>query len=69
MSVIELTKDQKIQIIDNRRLIVARNIFELELDVVVMTSQGRLDEVEVLNKRMEELKATDASLEEFMNSL
>ena len=66
---IELTKEQKIQIVENRRMIVARNIFELQVDIVVMTVQGRTEEIEILNKRIDELNATDVSLQEFMNTL
>lgn len=66
---IELTKEQKMQIINNRRLVVARNIFELEVDIVVMNTQGRTDEVAVLNKRIEDLRLTDLSLQEFTATL
>ena len=65
----ELSKDLKVQIITNRRLSVARNIFELEVDIVVMESQGRAEEIEVLKNKIEELRVTDLSLQEFMATL
>lgn len=66
---VELTKEQKRQIVDNRRLIVSRNIFELEVDIVVMNTQGRSEDVLALNKRIEELKLTDLALQELAATL
>lgn len=65
----ELTKEQKIQIITNRRLNVSRNIFEFELDIVVMTAQGRTEDVALIKTKIEELKAADTSLQQLIDSL
>lgn len=66
---IELTKDQKIQMVSSRRQSVSRNIFELQLDIVVMNSQGRTDDVTVLNQRIAELENTDLALQQFIETL
>lgn len=66
---IELAKEQKIQIIEQRRMTISRNIFDLELDVVVVTSYGRAEDVEAIKKRIEELKSADLSLQQLINTL
>lgn len=66
---IELTNEQKLQILENRRMIVARNAFEVEVDIVVMTAQGRKDEVDILSNRIAELRATDVALQEFIKTI
>lgn len=64
-----LSKDQKVQIVNNRRLSVSRNIFDIQLDIVVMESQGRIDEIALLNQRIAELQATDDALVQFIETL
>lgn len=66
---IDLTKEQKLQIIENRRIIMARNVFELQVDVVVMETQGRTDDVNMLNQRIDELIAADKALLLFIESV
>lgn len=68
-TVIELTKEQKIQIVNSRRLSLSRNIFEHQLDIVIMTSQGQTGNAATINQRIQELEATDAALVEFIETL
>jgi hypothetical protein len=65
----ELTKEQKIQIINGRRQALTRNIFELELDIIVRGSQGRTEEVESLKQGIQQLKNADLALQELIDSL
>lgn len=65
---IELPIEQKRQIIENRRVIVARNKFEFEIDIIVMTARGRTEEVAILNQQIEELAATDLALLELLKT-
>lgn len=65
----ELTREQKIQIVNNRRYNVSRNIFEFELDIIVMGAQGRTEDAEVMKGKIEELKNADLLLQQFIESL
>lgn len=66
---LELDKDAKIQMIINRRTIMARSVFELELEAVLLETTNRPDELSRVQTRISDLKNADEAFEQMLKDL